>query len=131
MKIRTDFVTNSSSSSFIVAGKHVNIDDIDLGKGKYLLLGRDLCEGQDIVDIDEDILNYLKSHIRYNWGDMYLGDYNISIIKYFVQKYDEDDSVFTIRELKQYINEDEPFEIISLEKDYHGSETVNDLKDYY
>jgi hypothetical protein len=110
----------------------MNINEVDLTKGKYLFHGRELCDGDDVVEIDENILNYLESHIKYEWGDMYIGDYYVSIIKYFTMQYDENnDASFTIRELKKYINEDEPFEIISIEKDYHGSECVEDLRNNY
>ena len=132
MKIRTDFVTNSSSSSFIIVGKHVDINEVDLSNGKYLFIGKELCDGQDIMEINNETLAYLKSHISSNWGDMMLGDSYIFIVKYFAKRYSEDnDCTFTIRELKKCLDENEPFEIISVEKDYHGSENVEDLRDKY
>ena len=130
--MRLSFVTNSSSSSFIVVGKSVSLDDIDLSNGEYLFMGKQLCDGLDIVNIDSDILNYLKSHLHNEYGDLRLGDYYVSLLKSFMIKSDEDDDcLFTIKELKQYVNEDESFQIISVEKDYHGSYNVNDLRNNY
>jgi len=130
--MRLSFVTNSSSSSFIVVGKSVSLDDIDLSNGEYLFMGKQLCDGLDIVNIDSDILNYLKSHIHNEYGELRLGEYYVSLLKSFMIKSDEDDDcLFTIKELKQYVNEDESFQIISVEKDYHGSYNVNDLRNNY
>ena len=130
--MRLSFVTNSSSSSFIVVGKSVSLEDIDLSNGEYLFMGKQLCDGLDIVNIDTDILNYLKSHIHNEYGELRLGEYYVSLLKSFMIKSDEDDDcLFTIKELKQYVKEDESFQIISVEKDYHGSYDVDGLKYNY
>ena len=127
-----DFITNSSSSSFIIVGKRVNLEEIDLSNGEYLFMGKQLCDGQDVVKIDSEILNYLKSHLHNDYGDLRLGEYYISLLKAFMMKYDEyENCSFTIKELKEYVKEDESFEIISIEKDYHSSEDVNSLKYNY
>jgi len=131
-KIRLDFITNSSSSSFIVVGKSIGLDEVDLSNGDYLFMGKQLCDGQDVVKVDADILNYLKSHLHSNYGELRLGDYYVSLLKSFMIKSDEDDDcLFTINELKQHVKEYESFQIISVEKDYHGSEDVNDLRNNY
>ena len=61
MKIREDFVTNSSSSSFVIVGKDVSFDDIDLTQGHYIIVGKYLWDGQDIINATMPILNYIKN----------------------------------------------------------------------
>jgi len=68
MKIRTGFVSNSSSSSFIILGKSLNsINEIDLEKGKYIATGEWLNEGLDIFYITKENINavkYLKDRLK-------------------------------------------------------------------
>jgi hypothetical protein len=57
MKIRTGFVSNSSSSSFLLTGELINIDNIILNKNdKFVAIGEYLYDGLDIIVID----NYFK-----------------------------------------------------------------------
>ena len=74
MKIRTGYVSNSSSSSFCIVGyKHCNTNnidkyDFDFDKNQYVMMGMDLSEGMDVVILNESIVQYLKSHtIEYDY----------------------------------------------------------------
>jgi len=61
MKIRNSFVTNSSSSSFILIGKNTKIEDVKINEKEYICLGRYLSDGQDVFDLTHEIYEYLRS----------------------------------------------------------------------
>ena len=64
MKIRKGFVSNSSSSSFVFAGRPVKASSItenQIYKNEFIVIGKSLCEGLDIFNISTlSILNFLK-----------------------------------------------------------------------
>lgn len=55
MKVRNGFVSNSSSSSFIASAIELNIEDItkDMLSSQIIAVGKDLCEGTDIISIND------------------------------------------------------------------------------
>jgi len=65
MKIRNGFVSNSSSSSFVLFGISVNANDITpvlLKQRQYTVIGSSMEEGTDVFNIDnEEMLAFLKS----------------------------------------------------------------------
>jgi len=53
MKIRSGFVSNSSSSSFLLIGDPINLSDIKSFNDDYVAIGKDMYEGADLIYIDD------------------------------------------------------------------------------
>jgi hypothetical protein len=98
MKFRIDFVTNSSSSSYIVLGKRISMEDLSESlvenEEVYLLAEGGLCDGDDYFKITPEILNAifqesdnLKYSVRYGQfiiqrAALDVEDCNVSLAKF-------------------------------------------------
>ena len=65
MKIRNGFVSNSSSSSFVLIGKKLDLSSItpeDVENKKITVIGEYIYEGLDVFELDTEMLNFMKSN---------------------------------------------------------------------
>lgn len=115
MKIRNGFVSNSSSSSFIVIAKQVTPDSVskaDIESGKIYGLGDYLNEGYDFFPITAEMFDVAKSCSRIDW--------------FFVEQKILSEG-FLVK-LPPYSSD---FGVMSIEVDNHSTMDLNSLKEYY
>ena len=65
MKIRTGFVSNSSSSSFVVFYLPATFSDLKDGNKNITLIGEAGSEGRDYFKPDKETVEYLLSHPKF------------------------------------------------------------------
>jgi len=129
MKIRNGFVSNSSSTSFLIGGFKIEASKIsneDIENKTYIVEGKEWCNATDIFYIkDINMLNFLKTAER-------ITDIN-KRLKFSIYQ------LLTVVEGDEYevkvdlstLPKEGDMSIVSLEQDYGSSENVGDLFDRY
>ena len=70
MKIRNGFVSNSSSSSFLLIGDEINLNDIKSLSSEYIAIGKNIYEANDLINIDSYFKLIMLKESGYNF-DVY------------------------------------------------------------
>lgn len=121
MKTRQGFVSNSSSSSFILIGKNIHISNINhktIREKEIIALGRDLSEGQDVFKVKSvEQLAFLKAIDK-------LGDDSFIFVDSCAFGHNDD---YTGDIQLKNIPTDGRLQYWTGEKDYSSSNDVNDL----
>lgn len=116
MKVRNGFVSNSSSSSFIVTyDEIVSIENVDLHDGEYYALGDYLVEGLDYFKIDGE--KWLETLTKIYYHNDFTIFKNPKCIAY------DSDVLITNEMVGKYVT--------SFKKDYYCTERPEDLMHHY
>jgi hypothetical protein len=131
MKIRIKFVSNSSSSSFTFVGQPVSamrLNESEIEKHRYIVIGGGLADGTDIFDIDSvDILYFLKAFENLDLKLEYC-ESGFKIYKVFdINPEDSNELVIDVKKLTK----SGEVHFVSDDKDYHCSTTYKDLLNKY
>lgn len=131
MKVRNGFVSNSSSSSFLLIGERIAVEDAPLliDKGENIIfIGGDLGDGKDVIE------NITNEHVKFISKHMDI--YSYALYKPWLSNNSEGwDEGISVELLKKTINnipdDINEIEIFRIRKDYHCHDDINEFKDYY
>lgn len=133
MKIRNGFVSNSSSSSFVLVGQYVgNIIDkegfdlsrLDFNHKNYVCFGGSLSDAEDVMDLTKEMAKYIIDN-KDKFLDLDFFDGSIFETVFF----GEDGTDINIENL--YNQGYKELRVLGGYYDYHSSESVDDLEENY
>lgn len=115
MKIRNGYVSNSSSSSFLVVGVKKRFDEINIKDMNIYVRGKQLNDGEDFFQLDKSKYQYIRDNIK----DKKI--FEFYDVDYF-ESCEEQLADIEYRQCQQ---------LFEIEQDYHYSIDVQDIEHRY
>lgn len=127
MKTRNGFVSNSSSSSFVVIGREMDFCEVhkkDLD-GVYCY-GMDCGDGYDFFELVPAMFDFLSKY--------YIHDNSLRFYKVYHKHSEDTEDDFTKKQLATIIEkipDEVKFKIMTIDASYHSTSDVKQLRDSY